>query len=136
MAKVQLQSIDKEERYEMIGELFDIVTRLRTKKEIIGFLMGLLTPSEALMLARRIQIAELLTQGENYEEIARILKTSPTTVNNIAKELASDELFQRHIEKQVIYKSKQQKEGMKRSRYDRILNPYGQLKILRDLLDR
>ncbi|NLC31436.1 MAG: hypothetical protein GX765_05305, partial [Candidatus Moranbacteria bacterium] len=55
MGKVQTKNIDKNERYKIIGDFYEIVTNLRTKNEVIGFFMGLLTPSEALMFARRIQ---------------------------------------------------------------------------------
>lgn len=137
MGKVQVQSVDKEERYEMIGDFFDIVTNLKTKKDIVGFFMGLLTPSEALMLARRIQIAQLLQKGGTYEEIAQKLSTSPTTVNSVAKWMAmDDQSFHAQIEKQVQRKKDKKGKSQKGRYYDRILSPYGQLKLVRDLLEK
>ena len=74
MGKVKYYSINPRERFRIIGEFFEIIAGLRVKKEVVAFLVGLLTPSEALMLARRIQIAKMLLEEKNYENIRKKLK--------------------------------------------------------------
>ncbi|MEA2006741.1 MAG: YerC/YecD family TrpR-related protein [Patescibacteria group bacterium] len=83
MSKVKYYSVSKKERYQLVGEFFDIVYYLKTKKEIIDFFIGLLTTSESLMVARRIQIAKLIIQGETYEKIRKKLGVGCQTIQKV-----------------------------------------------------
>ncbi len=132
MARVQSQNLSKEEKMYIIGEMFDIVTDLRSKKETIGFLMGLLTQSEAIMLARRIQIAKLLLKDSSYQDIQDELHVGESTISSVAQWLYGDN---DQYKKQIIRHVK--KSGKKKSSkyYDRILSPYGQLQIIKDLFN-
>jgi len=136
MAKVQTRQIEKSERYEMIGDFYDIVTNLRTKKEVIGFFMGLLTSSEALMFARRIQIATMLLDNQSYEDIQRKLKVGATTINGVNKWLfGENEEFKNKIYEHEKKKNKREKQIRNRGRYyDSLLDKYPQHRILKDLL--
>ncbi|NTW45250.1 MAG: hypothetical protein HGB14_12685 [Anaerolineaceae bacterium] len=58
-----------------MDSFFEVVSKLKTKQEIVDFFLGLLTQSESLMMARRIQIARMLLQEKSYEEIKSKLKT-------------------------------------------------------------
>ncbi len=92
MPKVKVYSIDPREKYKITGELFEIIASLGTKKEVIEFLIGLLTPSEMLMVARRVQIAKLLLEGENdFEFIRRRMKVSNQTIVKVEHWLRGDE---------------------------------------------
>lgn len=92
MSKVKVYSVDPREKYRIISELFEIIANLRTKKEVIEFLIGLLTPSEMLMVARRVQIAKLLLEGENdFEFIRRRMKVSNQTIVKVEHWLRGDE---------------------------------------------
>ncbi len=44
------------------------------------FLEGLLTPSEQIMLGRRIWIARMLLENKTYQEIGELLHVGPNTV--------------------------------------------------------
>lgn len=136
MGKVQTQSVNKNERFQMIGEFYDIVTNLKTKKKVIGFFMGLLTPSEALMLSRRIQVAALLLDGESYEEIRRKLKVGVSTIASVNRWLfGENEEFKDEINKHKKRKDNQNIKGNKGKRYyDSLLDRYPGHRILRDLL--
>lgn len=48
-----------------------------------GLLLHLLTTSEIVMVARRLQIARLLLQGRSPASIARTLKVSRNTVSDV-----------------------------------------------------
>lgn len=137
MGKVQTKSIDKNERYKIIGDFYEIVTNLRTKNEVIGFFMGLLTPSEALMFARRIQIAQMLLDDKSYDEIRRELKVGLSTVANVSTWLyGENDAFRRKIEECKNRKSKTEEDNNDdyEKNYGSLLNKYPQHRILRDLL--
>jgi TrpR-related protein YerC/YecD len=91
MAKVKSHEINSKERYKIIGNFFDIIANLKSKKEVVDFFVGLLTPSESLMVARRIQIAQLLIEGEGYETIKNKLKVSFQTITKTERWLHSED---------------------------------------------
>jgi len=92
MAKVKVHSLSREERQKIIEDFFCLVLRLKTKDEVLHFFVGLLTSSEAVMLARRIQIAKLLIDRKNTQEmIRRQLKVSFQTIQKVDQWLHSDD---------------------------------------------
>jgi len=80
MAKIKPHQIDPKQKYVAIDNLFEVISALKTKKEIVDFFLGLFSPSESLMLARRIQIAKLLLDGSNYEDIRSKLGVGNSTI--------------------------------------------------------
>lgn len=58
--------------------------KARSSSEIKEFIDDLLSPTEQIMLAKRISIAFLLSKGYNQRTISQILKVSSTTVNKIS----------------------------------------------------
>lgn len=135
MAKVKAQKIDKKERYEMIGDFYDIVTNLKTKKEVIGFFMGLLTSSEALMFSRRIKISTMLLEDKSYQEIREALGVGDSTISNVNKWLfGENEQFKNQIQAHKKRKNSQTNKNNNNNHYGSLLNKYPQHRILRDLL--
>lgn len=80
MAKIKPHQIEPKQEYVAIDNLFEVISALKTKKEIVNFFLGLFSPSESLMLARRIQIAKLLLDGKKYEDIRKILGVGNSTI--------------------------------------------------------
>ncbi len=138
MSKVKISSISKEERMKLIGDLFDIVYGLKTKSNTVDFLVGLLTPSESLMLARRIQIGKLLLEEKTYEEIRVKLKVSHHTISGVenwmnARGGAYRKILQRWLER------KKREEARKEKRVNAykpkgLLDRYPQHRFLKELL--
>jgi uncharacterized protein YerC len=91
MPKVKFYSVEKNKRYKIIGELFEIVASLKTKQEAVDFLIGLFTASETLMVARRIQIAKMLASGDSFDIIRKKLGVSYQTINTIEHWLEKEE---------------------------------------------
>lgn len=109
MAKVKPKDVPKEERLEMIGEFFDVVVGLKTKKEVIDFFVGMMTPSEALMFARRMQIAKYLLKDCSYDYITDSLGVGKGTVSQVDKWLFErDGAYKNILEK---YLSQQKTKG-------------------------
>lgn len=135
MPKVKTYEIDKREKYRIIGEFFDVIAELNSKKEVIDFFIGLLTPSESLMMARRIQIAKMLLEEANYEQISKKLRVGFETINKTDKWLHSgnddyDNWISKHISNSDKSKNKR---GNERDRYASLLDRYPGHRLLRDL---
>lgn len=81
MAKRRIQEVDLKERQNMLNEFFDMVVALKNSKDAANFFKDLLTPSESLMITRRIAIAKMLLGGWNFDDIRRELKVGYNTIN-------------------------------------------------------
>ncbi|HFC76791.1 MAG TPA: hypothetical protein ENJ27_01025 [Candidatus Moranbacteria bacterium] len=139
MVKVNIYSISKKERFQVVGEFFDVVAELNGKQDVIDFFIGLLTPSEALMLARRIQIAKLIMEDNNYEEIRMRLGVGLRTIQSVHKWLHKREGAYKKIMEKYLEKVKKENEMEKRKAkryytYTGLLNRYPQHRFLKDLL--
>ncbi len=134
MPKVRTYEIDSKERFQIIGDFFDIVAGLKNKQEVVDFFIGLLTPSESLMMARRIQVAKMLIEGLNYETISKKLKVSYQTITKTDRWLHSgDEKYDAWIGerlKPIKTKRKERNYNYKRSLLDR----YPDHRFLKELL--
>lgn len=127
--------VDKKERYKIIGEFFEIVSNLKNKDDVFGFFIGLLSPSETLMLARRIQIAEMLLEEKGYEEIRKKLKVSFQTIATVYQWLyGENEIYKKQIGNQLERKKKRIKSNNKQFDDGSLLNKYAHHRLLRDLL--
>ncbi len=139
MPKVKISNITKEERMKIVGDLFDIVYGLKTKGDTIDFLIGLLTPSESLMLARRIQVAKYLLEEKTYDEIRKEMKVSYATINGVEHWLDAREGAYRKILLRWLKRKKKEEEKMKNRRtrrysYSNPLDRYPQHRFLKELL--
>lgn len=83
MSKFDPYNLSPKERNKILNEFYSIVTSLKNKGQVINFFKDLLTIGEAVMLARRIQIAKMLLQGYDYREISEKLGTGIDTVTRV-----------------------------------------------------
>ncbi|MCX6765911.1 MAG: YerC/YecD family TrpR-related protein [Candidatus Moranbacteria bacterium] len=133
MAKVKTHLVDRKEKYRIIGEMYEIISNLKTKKEIVDFFMGLLTPSESLMLARRIQVAEMLMEEKNYDEISKKLRVSFQTIAKVYQWLhGENEGYKHQILEQI--KRKERRSKRKSDTYESLLDRYPHHRFLKELL--
>lgn len=71
--------------YERIFEIFlKTIAGLTTKKQVASFLDEFLSPTEQIMLSKRLAIAFLLAKGYDYRTISKILRVSTNTVGSVA----------------------------------------------------
>lgn len=132
MAKVKSHEINSKERYKIIGNFFDIIANLKSKKEVVDFFVGLLTPSENLMVARRIQIAQLLIEGEGYETIKNKLKVSFQTITKTERWLHSeDEDYNNWLAKCLKIKPLKNNKEIEK---ENLLNRYSHHRFIKNLL--
>lgn len=72
--------LSKKTEQELINHLNLVLTSVDKNSEMVTFLEALLTPTEKLMLAKRLAIIVLLEEGLSESEIARILHVTRITV--------------------------------------------------------
>jgi uncharacterized protein YerC len=134
MARVRINQMSNEDRYEIIGDFYDIVTSLNTKNGVIGFFMGLLTPGEALMFARRIQIAIMLLEEKSYDDIRKELGVGFATITTVNHWLfGENEQFKNHIQAHIKRKNGKKEQKRSKKYYENMLEKYPQHRILKDL---
>jgi len=70
--------------YKRILEIFlDVFVKIKTKREAEQFLKDFLTPTERVMLAKRLAIAFLLEKGYDHRTIVKLLRVSSGTVARV-----------------------------------------------------
>lgn len=134
MAKVKPHEISKEMRKKAINDLFEAIEKLKTKKEIVKFFLGLFTASEALMLARRIQVAQLLLKDKSYEDIRKILNVSSHLVHRVDQWLYKGEDDDIQWLQEII-KKEEKRQKPARHYSEGLLNRYVFHRMWSDLFD-
>lgn len=140
MGKIKAHEIDSREKHKITGDLFEIILNLKLRKEVVDFFVGLITPSELLMLARRIRIARELLKEKSYFEIRKELKVGNDTIFRTDKWLNSrGEEYKVWIKNCIEKVDIQKKEkGGKKNKYDSesLLNKYPEYRLWKELLGR
>lgn len=111
MPQVSKYLMDKETYERMFAVFWQTIGGLKGKKEAEEFFTDLLTPTEKVMLAKRLMIALFLTKGYEYREISRTLKVSFSTialVNNWLKTEAS-QTFKEKLEALIRKEKRKEK---------------------------
>jgi len=83
--KKKMSELTNQEQMETLDILYTAVSVLKGRDATKNFLKDLLTPSERIMLGRRIWIARMLLAGESQAKIGRILKVGPNTIWRVEK---------------------------------------------------
>ena len=83
MSQISKYQMDKILEERMFSVFYQTLTDLRKKDEVQEFLNDLLTPTERIMLAKRLAIATLLIKGTTYEYIRDVIKVSTSTIMGV-----------------------------------------------------
>ena len=83
MSRKRFSKINPKERWRILNEFWTMVALLETKDEVKSFFKDLLSATESVMLARRIQIAKLLLSGFGYDTIQKQLGVAPNTIASV-----------------------------------------------------
>ena len=83
--KKKINDLGDQEKIATLDMLYTAASSVSGRDAIKLFLRDLLTPSERIMLGRRIWIARLLISGETPAEVGRRLKVGPGTVYRVQK---------------------------------------------------
>jgi uncharacterized protein YerC len=93
---------------EKVIEIFtESIKKVQSSGEVVSFLTDLLTPTEQVMLSKRVAIAFLLLKEDyNYREISRTIKVSMGTIAKVHAVLALQGRGYRNILDKIIRKQK------------------------------
>lgn len=83
MPQVSRLKLDGRAERELVDTFAESLVLIRNKELARQVMEDLFTPTEKLMLGKRILIAVLLQQGFGYREIMRALKVTAGTVNHV-----------------------------------------------------
>lgn len=107
MTKVSKYIVNDQVQRRMFEVFWKTISDLKTPIDVEKFFQELLTPTEKIMLAKRLAISILLIKNYTYEQIVDILKVSPVTIGNIARWLKTEgQAFQTAIDK-ILKQEKQ-----------------------------
>lgn len=88
MTKISRIKVDPKHLGLFINNFWSLVTLLENKDQVRGFLKDLLTHTEMKMFAKRIQIAKMLLEGYDYQNIRSHVKVSDPTIAKISNLLS------------------------------------------------
>lgn len=105
MPQVSKNLLGKEIRDRLPRLLTESLRSCGSENRMEKLLLDLLTPTEEIMLGKRIAIAVLLLKEYDYRSISNLIKVSTTTVNRVANLLKTgegglEEVARKQIEKQ------------------------------------
>ncbi len=80
MTQVSAQFIDPKVEKKIQKLFSDCIKRCQDDDTVAAFLDDLLTPTEKVMLAKRVAIALMILKGNTYEQIENKLKVSKPTI--------------------------------------------------------
>ena len=83
MSRKKPEKVSKKELHRLLDNFWTMVALLETKDEVKHFFKDLLSVTEAIMLARRIEIASLLLHGMQYDKIEKRLGAASSTVASV-----------------------------------------------------
>jgi uncharacterized protein YerC len=83
--KKQISQLSSKEKMETLDILYTAAGTVKGRDATKAFLRELLTPSERIMLGRRIWIARLLLEGHSQAEIGEKLQVGPNTIWRVEK---------------------------------------------------
>lgn len=106
MAQVSKRPLRKEIYDQIFGLLPRILTESYSRDEAIKLLNDLLTPTEKIVLAKRLAIALLLAKEYGYEQIKEILCVSMPTVAMVNSNLKYKGEGYRHFVNRVLREQK------------------------------
>ena len=71
--------------FEQFNALFEAVASLNSKEECQTFFEDVCTIKELMDMTQRLQVASLLKEGKNYQEISKITGASTATISRVNK---------------------------------------------------
>ena len=89
MSKKGLRKIPADDKKRYLDILWTCSASLRTREEVKNFFKDLLTPSESIMLGRRLQIAKMLLEGKGYDFIGEKMGAGKSTIAGVHQWLNS-----------------------------------------------
>ena len=84
MPQVSKRPLAKNIQQNLYSIFWQTLADLKSSADVKEFLTDLLTPTEKVMLAKRLAIALMLIKGYDYSSIRSTLKVSPQTIGAVS----------------------------------------------------
>ncbi len=84
MSKISRRLLDKELENTIFEVFLKTIVDIKTTIEAKNFIEDLLSPTEQIMIIKRLAIAVLLTKGKTYDYIDHTLKVSRATIMTVS----------------------------------------------------
>ena len=101
MAQISKRFLSEEVQNKISGTLLEAVSQVKGRNDAQLFLNDLLTPTERVVLAKRLAIAVLLIKGWGYESIQSFLKVSSDTVGKVSVIVKNNEGYRKIVERML-----------------------------------
>lgn len=109
MTQVSKRYLQKQVEERILDLFWTSLATLSTKEKVALFLNDLLTPTETLMLSKRLAIAFMLLKGYEYVNINQRLKVSDSTIWNVKLSLIHKGKTYKSVIEQIMNKEKWEK---------------------------
>lgn len=84
MTQISKYPISKAIEKRIFEIFFGTIVNLKNSNDVASFLEDFLTPTEKMMLAKRLAVAVMLAKGYDYREIKKTLRVSFQMVANVS----------------------------------------------------
>jgi len=84
MTKISRRFLNKELENHIFELFLNTIVEIRNPDDARNFIEDLLSPTERIMLIKRLAIAVLLVKGYTYDDIDDTLKVSRSTIMNVS----------------------------------------------------
>lgn len=84
MTKVSRRPLAKGEKNKLQRQLWRALVRTRREADALAFFGEILTPTEVMMLTKRLEALRMLNQRRSYREIRERLKVMPNTITRLS----------------------------------------------------
>lgn len=91
MTQVSKRILNKELENRIFELFIKTIAELKSPKDVENFIKDLLSPTEKIMLSKRLAIAILLSKNYTYEDINNTLKVSSPTIMTVSYYLKNGE---------------------------------------------
>lgn len=72
-------------RTAIVDQLFDVILSLDDREECYRFFEDVCTVNEIQDMAQRFEVAQLLAEGKNYQQIAAQVGVSTATISRVSR---------------------------------------------------
>lgn len=108
MTKVSRRFLNKELENHIFELFLKTIIDIKTVDDARAFIEDLLSPTERIMLIKRLAIAVLLTKGYTYDDIDDTLKVSRSTIMNVSIWLKHGRSGYRNAVNKIVQTQKRQ----------------------------
>lgn len=83
MAQISKRKLNEDIQSKMFEMFLSSFAKCENDEELMAYLSDILTETEAVVMAKRLAIALMLSKGYGYVQICDLLKVSPPTVSKV-----------------------------------------------------